>query len=593
MKSITLITLFAILSITNPSFSRIPDSDLPAYIAPYTDTAITEDGKLDEPIWQQAKWSRDFAWIDTGKPLVLQTRFKCIYGSEKLSFALEMEVPAGDPVLINPDFPRAIEVFLDPKGQGHDYMEWAADPSGAQHSNIWRNRVSISQYTSDLNIGTILGVNKVPGKPGREMVTFELSFPWKELGRIVPGSGKLPKRGDQWRMNFSRVDMNEYYGDYTWSIPVMYYLHAPNTFGWLVFAGQKDPITSLDGIKFHRLPDEAELIKNNKHFKLLYRDFFINNIVNLGQDNGMLVAPKSYVTRIDKTGKELWRVTPNDGLPQLNRTFAVTDAGCYIGGDRLGAGAVFVNNSGKVKRLDESDGMQLTGRINITGLSRSRIVFVAGNKYQLMLSGVLHKPVECAGIIKDSAALGDDRLAVGTVSGLEIRDFEGTLITTIPIVGGISKFTKAGSSAIGISGNLGMFKINPDSSWQHFPCPLRIAFNKIFTDSKNRVWAAFTGGFIMVENGKPRVFTEPAGMGAFTVSSIGETASGSIVASCSVPLGTYYNSGRDTGYLLIYKNGKWKKLGYPEGLPGFPNPLTRYGSKLLVGTSAGVYEFIE
>jgi len=234
MKTLTLITLFAILSITSPSFSRIPDSDLPAYIAPYTENPITEDGKLDEPIWQQAKWSRDFAWIDTGKPLALQTRFKCIYSPYKLSFALEMEVSTGDPVLIN-----------------------------------------------------------------------------------------------------------------------------------------------------------------------------------------------------------------------------------------------------------------------------------------------------------------------------------------------------------------------PDSSWQHYPCPLRIAFNKIFTDSKNRVWAAFVGGFIMVENGKPRVFTEPAGMGAFTVSSIGETASGSIVASCNVLLGTYYNSGRDTGYLLIYKNGKWKKLGYPEGLPGFPNPLTRYGSKLLVGTSAGVYEFIE
>lgn len=569
----------------------IPDAAMPKYLAVFAETPIVEDGMLDEPVWQQATWSRDFAWIDTGQPLNMQTRFKCVYGRDKISFGLTMEVPAGDPVPINPDFPRAIEVFLDPEGRGRDYMEWAADPAGAQHSDIWRKRVSIARWNSELRIGTRLGVNTTPGRAGYDLVTFELSIPWSELGRVHKLAGRMPKRGDTWRMNFSRVDMNEHLGDYTWSIPVMYYLHAPNTFGWLVFAGDKQPLTSLDQVKFHRLQDDAELIKDNKHFKLLYRDFFINNMVSLGPDRGLLVAPKSYVSRIDSQGKLLWTVTPNDGLARFNRTFVVTDKGYYIGGDRLNDGVAFVDNNGNLKRLSEPDGIMLKARINVTRLDSDRIFFAAGKKYQLMVRGVLREVVECGDTIKDVAA-ADDKVAIGTLSALEVRGMDGELVSRIPVVGGISRLVKHGKDAVGISGNLGMFRFKADGSWQHYPQPMRIAFHRIFVDSKDRVWAAFVGGFMVVDGDKLTMHAEPAGMDGFNTLTMAEAADGSIVFNCNVPIGTYYTSGHDTAFLLIYKNGKWKKIGYDEGLIAYPTPLVRHGDKLLVGTSAGVYELI-
>src|SRR5688572_18783272 len=93
-------------------------------------TPLTIDGKLDEPAWKDAEWTKDFVDIEgTTQPKPrFQTRARMLWDDKFLYIAAEIEethvwgtLTNHDSVIFHdPDF----EVFIDPVGRTQPYYEF-------------------------------------------------------------------------------------------------------------------------------------------------------------------------------------------------------------------------------------------------------------------------------------------------------------------------------------------------------------------------------------------------------------------------------------------------------------------------------------
>ncbi|MES2127323.1 MAG: carbohydrate-binding family 9-like protein [Pseudomonadota bacterium] len=185
------------------------------YIATRTSAAPVLDGKLDEADWARAEWTEDFVDIEgPAKPRPrFRTRAKMLWDDDYFYVAVEMEEPDLWATLTERDSviyqDNDIELFIDPEGSTHRYMELEIN----QHGTAWDlllakpyrdgERVAYNGWDiHGLKIGRALnGTLNQPGDRDQGW-TVELAIPWRALRE---GQG-APKLGEQWRMNFSRVE---------------------------------------------------------------------------------------------------------------------------------------------------------------------------------------------------------------------------------------------------------------------------------------------------------------------------------------------------------------------------------------------------
>src|ERR1043166_647543 len=91
-----------------------------------------------------------------------------------------------------------------------------------------------------------------------EKLVYEVSFPWNGMSRLTGKRVFPPAKGEAWRANFSRVEAGEAQGDYAWTpMGGIYYMHNPGCFGWLVFAGEKEPLSDVSSASLKLLPDDT------------------------------------------------------------------------------------------------------------------------------------------------------------------------------------------------------------------------------------------------------------------------------------------------------------------------------------------------
>ena len=185
------------------------------YIASRASASLVIDGKLDEADWAQAEWTGDFVDIEgPAKPTPrFRTRAKMLWDEDYLYFAVEMEEPDLWATLTERDsvifHDNDIELFIDPEGSTHRYMELEIN----QHGTAWDlllvkpyrdgERVAYSGWDMHgLKIGrTLNGTLNQPGDHDQGWIV-EVAIPWRALRE---GQG-APKEGEQWRLNFSRVE---------------------------------------------------------------------------------------------------------------------------------------------------------------------------------------------------------------------------------------------------------------------------------------------------------------------------------------------------------------------------------------------------
>ena len=186
------------------------------YTVHRTSEPIKIDGKGDEASWGKAQWSASFVDIEGDKKPspYLNTKMKMLWDDEFFYFYAAMEEPhiwatlkERDTVIFHDnDF----EIFIDPDGDTHNYFEFEVNAlntvwdlfltkpyrDGGRALNSW----DIKGLKSAVNIdGTINDPSDID-----KGWSVEVAIPWKALkeGDAKPSP---PKNGNQWRLNFSRV----------------------------------------------------------------------------------------------------------------------------------------------------------------------------------------------------------------------------------------------------------------------------------------------------------------------------------------------------------------------------------------------------
>ncbi len=196
---------------------RTAPPDPQRYLANRRRFALTIDGRLDDPAWRDAPWSRGFADIEgpiRGKP-PLTTRVRMLWDDRYWYIGAELDEPdlwatirQHDAVIFHDnDF----EIFTDPSGTTHRYFEIELNALAAEWDLFlpkpYRDGGSAENgwEIPGLKLAVALHGTLDDSRDRDHGWTVELAIPWAALadsGRnAVP-----PVPGTQWRVDFSRVE---------------------------------------------------------------------------------------------------------------------------------------------------------------------------------------------------------------------------------------------------------------------------------------------------------------------------------------------------------------------------------------------------
>lgn len=178
--------------------------------------SIRIDGRLDEKDWADAEWTTPFVDIEgSAKPAPrFTTRAKMLWDDENFYVAASMEEPHVWAKLTERDaviyYDNDFEVFIDPDGDTHNYYELEINALGTE----W-DLFLVKPYRDGgpaIHGWDIKGLRSAvfidgtindPSDTDRGW-SVEIAFPWTALGEHADRACP-PKAGDQWRLNFSRV----------------------------------------------------------------------------------------------------------------------------------------------------------------------------------------------------------------------------------------------------------------------------------------------------------------------------------------------------------------------------------------------------
>jgi hypothetical protein len=214
-------------------------------------------GRLDDPAWANAQWTDVFVDIEGDKKPkpMWDTRVKMLWDREFFYIGARLTEPHVWATLTEHDSvifrDNDFEVFIDPDGDNHQYYEYEINALGTD----WDLRL-VKPYRDGgpaLNEWEIPGLRKAVDVQGTindhsdkdEWWGVELAFPWKVLQEFsqVPAP---PRAGDQWRVNFSRVqwdtddDGRKIDGrpehNWVWSPQHFIDMHKPEFWGYVQFS---------------------------------------------------------------------------------------------------------------------------------------------------------------------------------------------------------------------------------------------------------------------------------------------------------------------------------------------------------------------
>lgn len=245
-----------------------PEPDPESYICYRPGGILVVDGILNEPDWEAVPWTDNFVDIEgDAKPQPeFRTRAKMLWDDSYLYVAAELEEPhiwatlrQRDTVIFHDnDF----EIFIDPDGDTHAYYELEVNA----YNTSW-DLLLIKPYRdggpavnswniNGLKVGTdIKGTINDPSDIDQGW-SVEIAIPLQVLKEC--NRTGLPKAGDQWRIDFSRVEWrtvieNGKYSkeispatgkpypenNWVWSSQGRINMHMPEMWGYMQFSDIK------------------------------------------------------------------------------------------------------------------------------------------------------------------------------------------------------------------------------------------------------------------------------------------------------------------------------------------------------------------
>ena len=268
--------LFALLFCAGSALAadiRVPEPKIPFdprfYVCYRASKPPEIDGRLDEASWKKAEWTESFVDMEgpaRPKPR-FRTRVKMLWDAGFFYVAAELEEPNvwatykdRDSVIFEEN---CFEVFIDPDGDTHAYYELEINAlntiwdllllkpyrDGGPAVNAWDIR----------GLRTAIAVNGTLNAPKDKDKgwTVEMALPWEVLRECLPGNKLRPEPGDQWRVNFTRVEYRletengayikardpgsgkPYLEDnWSWSPQGIVNIHYPEMWGFVEFTGK-------------------------------------------------------------------------------------------------------------------------------------------------------------------------------------------------------------------------------------------------------------------------------------------------------------------------------------------------------------------
>src|SRR5947209_6940788 len=264
----------------------------PAYLPPRgyvccrAATPITLDGKLDEPAWQAAPWTDAFVDIEGDRRPAprFRTRVKMLWDDEYFYIAAELEEPhvqgsftRHDSYIFHED--NDFEVFINPDGNNHHYAELEMNALNTTWDLRLRKPYRDGGKAEDdweiPGLKTAVHVDGTINNPrdADRGWSIEIAIPWA-IVRALNDSDKpaeMPRDGDRWRVNFSRVEWrfdivdgkyvrrkDRREDNWVWSPQGVVNMHQPETWGSVQFS------TAAPGQATFR-PDPAGAAKHLLH----------------------------------------------------------------------------------------------------------------------------------------------------------------------------------------------------------------------------------------------------------------------------------------------------------------------------------------
>ena len=302
----------------------IPNS----YVCHRTARPLVIDGRLDETAWKGAPWSSDFTDIEgDAKPRPrFRTRVKMLWDNEYFYIGAELEDPHVWATLTQHDTvifqDNDFEVFIDPDGDSHDYYEFEMNALNTGWDLLLKKPYkdggpALNEWEIP-GLKTAVHVNGTLNNPADADVgwTLEIAFPWKALAEFAHRKTP-PTEGDQWRVNFSRVEWltdvvdgkyrklpGKKEDNWVWSPQGIIDMHRPEKWGYVQFTRKKSGTVSYS-------PDPAAEVKSRLH-EIYYaqRDYRKSNGRWATTMNELAMVRKSIetVTSVMKTSADGFEV---------------------------------------------------------------------------------------------------------------------------------------------------------------------------------------------------------------------------------------------------------------------------------------------
>lgn len=243
------------------------------YIITKISDKIIIDGNADESNWNTAKFTDKFIDIEGFNTPKYDTKVKMLWDDTYLYVYAELNEPhiwgtlkQRDTIIYyNNDF----EVFLDPAGYGIGYGEIEINALNTVWDLYLNKPYRIGGKANfQWNLNDLKSAVKIHGTLNNpndvdSLWTVEMAIPLKPLIGLKNRPKTIPKEGEQWRINFSRVQwdhdiidgryhrkkiddkfLREY--NWVWSNQKVINMHEPEKWGFLQFTEAE----TSDGIEF-------------------------------------------------------------------------------------------------------------------------------------------------------------------------------------------------------------------------------------------------------------------------------------------------------------------------------------------------------
>ena len=298
------------------------------YIISYNTEDLLIDGLDNEKAWAEAKYTDEF--IDIEGELIPQqtTKVKMLWDEDYLYVFAQLkekhiwgDLDKRDAIIyLNNDF----EVFLDPSSTGTNYVEIEINPLGTildlSLNKPYRVGGKANLHWNLTNLKTAVNISGSLNDHSDidSLWTVEMAIPINALIELKNKPKSIPKEGEQWKINFSRVEwefeiidgkyqrkkLNDKLlpeNNWVWSPQRVINMHEPEKWGILQFTNE----SSSKDIKFIENKDaHIEQIAYSLFRQTRYGSLKYLNNLNFGEQlviNAQLSDIKSIKAYFFKT----------------------------------------------------------------------------------------------------------------------------------------------------------------------------------------------------------------------------------------------------------------------------------------------------